>query len=212
MQVLLVAATTFEIAPSVQWIEKERFDADVLVTGIGLMATTWSVSRQLSVKKYDLVLQAGIAGCFDQQLQPGDTVAVKKDRIADLGVLEQNSFKDVFDMKLAKPDQFPYRNGWLTNKSSGINIAAHLKKVNAVSVNRISTGKASINQWIEKYNPVLESMEGAAFHYSCLMAGVPFLQIRSISNYVGERNKAKWKLQESVANLNEALIKIVRSV
>lgn len=212
MQVLLVAATAFEIAPFTQWIEKEQVAADVLVTGIGLMATTWSLSRQLSIKKYDLVVQAGIAGCFDQRFRVGDTVVVKKDRIADLGVLEQNSFKDVFDMKLAKPSQFPFRNGWLVNNSPGIAVAGTLKKINAVSVNRISTGKTLINKWNEKYSPVIESMEGAAFHYCCLMAGVPFLQIRSISNYAGERNKSKWNIKESVANLNDTLIKIFRSL
>lgn len=211
MQVLLVAATAFEIAPSIKFIEKEQVAADVLVTGIGLMSATWSLSRQLSLKKYDLILQAGVAGCFDRSLQPGDTVAVKKDRIADLGVLEQKKFIDVFDMKLEKPNQFPFKKGWLINDSPGMAAAGTLKKVNAVSVNRISTGKALIGLWSEKYHPVVESMEGAAFHYCCLMAGVSFLQIRSISNYVGERNKSNWKLKESVANLNEALRKIIGS-
>ena len=55
-------------------------------------------------------------------------------------------------------------------------------------------------------------MEGAALHYACLMEGVPFLQLRSMSNYIGERNKKKWDMQVSISNLNNALIEIVKDL
>ena len=63
----------------------------------------------------------------------------------------------------------------------------------------------------EVFDPVTESMEGAALHYVCLMEKVPFVQIRSISNYIGERNKQKWDMMNSIVNLNETLIKIINS-
>jgi futalosine hydrolase len=66
-----------------------------------------------------------------------------------------------------------------------------------------------LNQLFTKFDPQIETMEGAALHYICLQENVPFLQLRSISNYVGERNKEKWKLKEAIDNLNEALVKIV---
>ncbi|NBO57344.1 MAG: hypothetical protein EBU73_00185 [Chitinophagia bacterium] len=49
-----------------------------------------------------------------------------------------------------------------------------------------------------QFNPVLESMEGAAFHYCCIMKNIPFIQIRGVSNYVGERNKSKWQIEASL--------------
>ena len=52
-------------------------------------------------------------------------------------------------------------------------------------------------------------MEGAALHYVCLQQSVPFLQIRSISNEVGERDKSKWRMKEAVENLNTELIKLI---
>ena len=48
-----------------------------------------------------------------------------------------------------------------------------------------------------KFLPVIESMEGAALHYVCLMEKIPFLQIRSISNYIGERDKKKWNMKDA---------------
>ena len=60
-----------------------------------------------------------------------------------------------------------------------------------------------------KYNPVTESMEGAAFHYVCLKQKIPFLQLRSISNYAGERDKSKWDIEKSILHLNKELADII---
>jgi futalosine hydrolase len=54
-------------------------------------------------------------------------------------------------------------------------------------------------------------MEGAALHYVCLMENVPFVQIRSISNYIGERNKKKWDMMDSIMNLNDSLMRIINN-
>jgi futalosine hydrolase len=55
-------------------------------------------------------------------------------------------------------------------------------------------------------------MEGAALHYVCLLEKIPFLQVRSISNYIGERNKKKWNIKESINNLNKELIRLLESL
>ena len=59
---------------------------------------------------------------------------------------------------------------------------------------------------------VIESMEGAALHYVALMERVPFLQIRAVSNYAGERDKRKWNFGDSIGNLNRELVRIVTQV
>ena len=63
----------------------------------------------------------------------------------------------------------------------------------------------------DTFDPVTESMEGAALHYVCLMENIPFLQIRSISNYIGERNKKKWDMNQSIYDLNNALVSIINN-
>jgi futalosine hydrolase len=52
-------------------------------------------------------------------------------------------------------------------------------------------------------------MEGAAFHYVCLQEEIPFIQLRSVSNYVGERNKSKWQIKKAVENLNKELLNLI---
>jgi len=63
-----------------------------------------------------------------------------------------------------------------------------------------------------KYLPVVESMEGAAFHFVCIMEKIRFIQIRGISNYVGERDKSKWKIEAAVNELNNQLINLINQI
>ena len=84
-----------------------------------------------------------------------------------------------------------------------------LRKVTGISVNEITTDKKKVKLYRDRFKPVIESMEGAALHYVSLMEKIPFLQIRSVSNYIAERNKQKWNMKEAVENLNKELISIL---
>lgn len=55
-------------------------------------------------------------------------------------------------------------------------------------------------------------MEGAAFFYACLLAGVPFLQIRSISNRVEPRNRTAWDIPSAIQNLNQTLMEMLEGM
>jgi futalosine hydrolase len=214
MNILVVAATSIEIKPFLQFIKEKKQlpDIDILVTGIGLTASTYSLTKQFSLKKPRLVVQAGVAGCFDTSIQLGQVVIVKQEAIADQSVVELQKLKTLFDLKLVPQDQYPYKKGWLVNPHTTILKAGNLKKVRGVSVNQISTSKQMIKFYKDTFNPVTESMEGAALHYTCLMENIPFIQLRSISNYIGERNKKKWNMQDSIIHLNNELVKLVEKI
>ena len=138
-------------------------------------------------------------------------VAVKQDAIADQSVIELQKLRTLFDLKLVPQDQHPYKKGWLINPNKEVLKKTNLKIVKGISVNQISTSKQMIKFYRDVFDPVTESMEGAALHYVCLLENVPFVQIRSISNYIGERNKQKWDMMDSIANLNDALIKTINN-
>ena len=188
-----------------------NLQVDILITGIGLTSTTYSLTKQLNIKRPDVVIQAGIGGCFDKSIQLGSVFAVKQDTFADMGVKEPGKLKTLFELGLVPENQFPFSKGWLVNKSDFLK-KVNLKKVKAVSVNEIITAKKKITLYKDKFDPVVESMEGAALHYVCLMEKIPFLQIRSISNYIGERNKKKWKMKDSILNLNNELIRLLEKL
>jgi futalosine hydrolase len=52
-------------------------------------------------------------------------------------------------------------------------------------------------------------MEGAAFMYACLVHGIPFAQIRAVSNIVERRNRAAWKMNEAIEVLGSAVLAII---
>jgi len=210
--ILVVAATAKEIKPFIQLTRTGDINnTDILISGIGLTASTYHLAKQVALKKYDLVIQAGVGGCFDLRIPLGAVVAVKQDAIADQSVVELERLKTLFDLNLVPQDQYPYKKGWLINPNKEVLKKTKLKIVKGISVNQISTSKQMIKFYRDVFAPVSESMEGAALHYVCLMENVPFVQIRSISNYIGERNKQKWNMMNSIVNLNEALIKIINN-
>ncbi len=211
MNRLLVAATAQEIKP---FLEHHRESGgtgnlDVLVTGVGLVATTYALTRQFSLKKPGMVIQAGIAGCFDKKIPLGSVVAIDSDMIADQAVIENKKLKTTFDLGLCDPDQLPFTGGWLINPHKTILRKLKLKAVSGISVNHVSTDKTMIRLYQAKFKPSVETMEGAALHYTCRMENIPFLQVRSISNYVGERNKKNWTVNEAIINLNNTITSIL---
>ncbi len=215
MNCLIVAATINEIKPFLDNYRNGRngmpdpLTVDVLITGIGLTASTWAITKQLQLKRPGMVIQAGVAGSFDKQLAVGTVVLIKRDTIADLGVVENKKLNSVFDMGLASSNRFPYKKGWLVNPGNKLSKASKMTAVTGISVNQISTSRQSIQFYKEKFEAATESMEGAALHYVCLMEKIPFLQVRGISNYIGERNKKNWKMKEAILNLNIQLNRLL---
>ena len=211
MQVLIVAATTKEITPFLDYYQenKHSLNADILISGIGLTATAYHLAKQINLKRPKLIIQAGLSGAFNKTLPPGAVVAVKQDTIADESVVELEKLKTIFDLKLVPQNQFPFKKGWLINPHTTLIKKTKLEAVKAVSVNQISVSKQSIDFYRKKFDPAIESMEGAALHYVCLMENVPFIQLRCVSNNIGERNKKKWNMSESISNLNNELIRFI---
>jgi futalosine hydrolase len=129
--------------------------------------------------------------------------------LGDTGVEEEGKWKDLFDLKLEKSSYHPFEKRKLPNQFLQEYNLLKLPEVASITVNEITTNKERMDQLIKKYDPIIESMEGAALHYVCREMNVPFIQIRSISNYVGERDKTKWKMKEAIENLNQTLLKYV---
>lgn len=202
MKILVVAATEMEIAPFVA----QNTKADVLITGVGVPACMYAITKRLMQYKYDFVIQAGIAGTFKNQYPLGQTFAVKTDLFADLGIQEKEQFFTLFEKGFVNENTFPNTNGRMENTIQNYFL---LKPVNAITINTISDSLAQTELYKKKYDADIESMEGAAFHYVCIQEKISFLQIRSISNFVGERVKTNWKMKEAIDSLNEHLIRIV---
>lgn len=212
MNILLVVATQPEIAPFLsiyansdtdQTVSIGSYSVDVLVSGAGMVATAFALGKHLAVNKYDLAINAGIAGSFDFNLALGDVILVKEDVFADQGAEDGEDFLSIDEMGFGESRQFPTKPEIEILKSGAI------KQVKAITVNKVHGNEFSIAKVIARVNPQVESMEGAAFFYACSKSSTPSIQIRSISNYVERRNREKWNIGLAIKKLNETLIELL---
>jgi futalosine hydrolase len=222
-KLLLVAATQFEIAPLLNWLEKlkepdeelkftfQELEVSILLTGVGLPLAMFQLTRALTLTRYDLLINAGIAGALDKQLELGAVVQVVSETFADLGVEEADgSFTDLFKLNLINPLAPPFQDGKMVNTFGSA--YDFLPKVHGITVNKVHGSAASIERLKRTSNASVESMEGAAVFYTCLMYQMPFLEIRSISNYVEPRNRDAWEIALAIEKLNEVLIPMLAAL
>jgi len=202
MRILVVAATEFEVGSlrsevgsQNQESRVESQDLELLITGVGMVATAFSLGKHLATNQYDLVINLGIAGSFDRNIALGDLVEVVEDHLSELGAEDDETFLPIetlgFGESVLKTD---------TRLKTYADI--DLKQVTAITVNTVHGHEPSISKLTGRLQPQLESMEGAAFFYACKQAGVPCLQIRAVSNYVEKRNRDAWQIGLAIKNLN----------
>lgn len=221
MKILIVAATLPEIKTTMDQLGLGSFavfkdkEIDVLITGVGMINTTYQLCKRLSGKKYDLSINAGIAGSFDHSIELGEVVHVTSDHFSELGAEDGESFLSLIQLGFQEHDEFPYKWGELIPDhhadvlSPVSDIIEKLRKMKGVTVNTVHGHIDSILKIRNRINPEIESMEGAAFFYTCMMEQVPCLQIRSISNYVERRNRDNWEIGLAVKNLNRVLTEVI---
>lgn len=181
-------------------------DIDVLVTGVGMVATAaWTV-RVLAESQYDLALNLGVCGSFNRALPPGSVVHVTSDRIDELGAEDGDRFLSIDELGLAAENTF-------VNAAIPENAAlSRLPTVSAITVNTVHGSEESIAAVVRRCSPDVESMEGAGFMHACRIHGVVFAQVRAVSNVVEKRNRTSWKLDQAIEALNRAALDILADV
>lgn len=217
MKILLVSATKFEVAPLLKNFKKIRSEKnistfrfknhtiDVLLTRVGMTATSFHLGKILN-NKYDLAINAGVAGSFKKKIPLGTVVNVTSDSFADMGAEDGNKFLTAEEMGLVSNIRY---------QVSGIKygkMPSNLPHANGITVNTVHGNAASIKKVARKFHPDIESMEGAAFFFACNHEKIPCMQIRAISNYVERRNKKNWKMDLAVKNLCISIEQILKNL
>jgi futalosine hydrolase len=198
MHILIVSATQFEVKPLLDLLKIEQpvmginaagrqingHNVQVLITGVGMVNTAFMMGRHITVQ-YDLIINAGVCGAFNRDLQLGQLVNVTQDVLSELGAEDGDDFLTYDQMGLPGEHMFSYHFQHLPTAIDS------LKKVKGITVNTVHGNDASIKKIRQLYNADVESMEGAAFFSSCYNGSHHYVQIRAISNYVEKRDKSK---------------------
>jgi futalosine hydrolase len=186
-----------------------RDGVEVLACGVGPIEAAAETARMLALDRFDAVINAGIAGVFRGRGAIGDGIVVREERLANLGleggaslVLPDGAHLvdtvAASESLLERCRDLPYRTG------------------RGLTVTQVTTTDATAAAHARAYDPDVESMEGFAVLRAAAIAGVPALEVRGISNYVGDRAKSEWDFRAgstaAVAALEAILMRLTAAV
>lgn len=196
--VVILTATELEQKPLRELLGDSYAGHELLwhVGGMGAGATAAATLRIIRDQQPGLIIQAGIAGALPRKhLTVTDTVLVGSDYQADLGAWrpETGCFEPFGTLPEAEVIVCPCAEP----------LREHFRVVAARSAN------SACSPLPLRGGEAMESMEGAAFFEVCRAEKVSFLQVRSVSNRVGDP-RALWRIPEALNALTDGVRKLLQ--
>lgn len=215
MKILLTAATAVEfdslgnsdskvgqIYPS--GINSEHA-IDLLIIGIGVASATFYLTQ--FAKKYDLVLNIGIAGSFTNQFKIGDVVSISQDVFADYGIDDNGKFIP-FNKIGSDTNLLFMQNQWIKQAK----YEPKLPSAKGITVSMASGSEQIIDKYNRLWSPEVETMENAAIFFVCNEFNIPFICLRAISNMVEPRNSSNWQIQLAIEKLHDEVSEYIKNL
>jgi futalosine hydrolase len=181
---------------------KNPEDVEVLACGVGPVEAAAETARLLTLGRFSAVINAGIGGAFRGRAKLGDAVMVRDERLADFGLegsapLTLPDGVHLEERVAASPELLARCGGLGYRVCSGLTVTS------------VTTTDVTAERLARTYGADVESMEGFAVLRAASLAGIPALEVRGISNYVGDRAQAEWDFRAGAAAVVAALEAIV---
>ncbi len=192
---------------------------DCMISGPGVFNTVHGLTVYLEQTRPRLILDTGIAGAFASScIGIGDIGIAAREQYIHTGVgcntqdpsclpfdLIENQPLTRRGIYCVDPGLFDIYHGLLTREYPAVTAA----QGNFVTVSSITASPEHAKKIHKQFSCVMESMEGAAALHVAALYDVPIIEIRAASNFVGERDKAKWDFPlacERVSQICESVI------
>lgn len=183
--------------------------SDLLATGVGPAAAAASTATALTAAAlegapYGLVVCAGIGGGFAPGAPLGSLVVSAAITAADLGAETADGFLPVTDLGF----------GHITHRppESLVREAVRVTGARSGTVLTVSTvtGTADRAAALRARHPdaLAEGMEGFGVAEAAVAQGRPVLEVRAVSNPVGPRDRAAWRIGDALSALTEGFGKL----
>jgi len=222
---LIVCATEPEIAPSHHnysmglWQDfaggylAEGDGVCVLVTGIGKTNSAYALGQYLAAYPIpDRIINAGIAGAWPETgVSVGDVVVATSETYGDEGVQTESGFLTMADVGFPLVNDPPLHNRfptagtielvrWIMDRTG---LTVHGGP--CLTVSNCSGDPDLAAARYRQFQPLAESMEGAALAHVAVIHDIPFLELRGISNHVGHYDKSLWRIGDAIDAVNRCL-------
>jgi len=197
----------------------------LLTTGPGLVNTAQAISTFIEYDKPSFIIQIGCAGGFKQAgMKIGDIGISTKEIDVQAGIEPENIGSKNIDLPfflLSKSGMY-YKNEFpfdeeivdkihqiIESEMSGKNYS--IKKGPFTTVSTITATDERAQFLFNNYEPIIESMEGSAFAHIALYYDIPAIEIRSVSNITGKRDKRSWNQPLAYERSGKAIIALLKN-
>ncbi len=182
-----------------------------LVGGVGKVNAAASLAAYVEAYAPLRVLMLGIAGSYpDSGLVCGALTLASEEIQADLGPvtggIEALGFPSVSVAGRVFYNRFPTDPGFTGELAGMLNLVPRV----FLTHDRPSESPSEARRRAEFWMAAVENMEGAAAAQTALWLGLPFTELRAVSNPAGERNKRNWCVREATNALARAFERILR--
>jgi futalosine hydrolase len=208
---LIVCATEFELQPLlVDALPPDREEWTTLVTGVGMVETALSLTRFLERQgeKIHAVLNIGVGGAYIHHGEEGaallEICLAEQEIFGDFGICHPDRIEPLAE-RLVKRSRY-LLDADLLEKASTLLAENGLavRHGNFVTVCGVSATASRGTMLARHYDALCENMEGAAVARVCEEYDLPLLEMRTISNFVEERDLTRWKLSEACEQAGKA--------
>ncbi|WP_329132991.1 futalosine hydrolase [Streptomyces sp. NBC_01476] len=198
--VTAVAAERDAVAAGLRTAGLPAGAATVLACGVGPAAAAAATATALARDSYGLVVSAGIGGGFAPAAPLGAVAVATEIVAADLGAQTPEGFASVTELGFGTVRHLPPPG--LVPALAGALKAVHGPVLTVSTV----TGTAERAAELSARHPgaVAEAMEGFGVAEAATAAGLPVLELRAVSNAVGPRDRAAWRIGPALAALTTA--------
>ncbi|MBW1616034.1 MAG: futalosine hydrolase [Deltaproteobacteria bacterium] len=197
----------------------------IAITGPGIINAAHTATAAIEQKPPELIIKTGCAGGFKQAgLTIGDICIAYAEIDAQLGIEPQNQADTLQELPfpIYKDNKKEIKSTYPTDLKLSLKAEEILKKKicdntkimqgNFITVSTVTATDKTAKKYFKAFNCIAENMEGAAAAYIALIYGIPFIEIRAISNIVGKREKEKWDLKTAFKKAGQAVYEIIKEI
>lgn len=187
---------------------------DLMVSGPGVFNAACALTSYLELTSPKMVLHVGIAGVF-KGTGIGDVAIATEERYLHAGVQAESFENDPlpFDLiagnSLSRKGIYPFEKPLVEQyydklSHTFLNDKYTVGKGLFLTVSSITSSLETAGRLFAAFSPMMEAMEGSACAHVAALYKCPVIEIRSASNFAGERDKSKWDMELAVEKLGVA--------
>jgi futalosine hydrolase len=198
----------------------------IVFSGLGKINAAAAAAAVLAQFPVSRLWMMGSAGAYPRpNLRLKDVALASEEILGDEGVVTLSSWMslDAIGIPLANKDEEPIFNRIPVDQVELERARLLLEDLQTtpsipgvhlgpfVTVSGVSGSPARARLMGDRFGALCENMEGGAAAQVCLRYQVPFLEIRGMSNWAGDRNKKRWYLREALENCQRAVFYLLES-